>query len=104
MARENKKPSFNFGYTVTLLLLLLLAAGAVLLLIPSCREYRKKKKLEAELRNELERLQTERTEKTRENNDLRTSREATEKVSREKFNQVGKDEIVIKYTVPEQGK
>ena len=31
MARENKRPSFNFGYTVTLLLLLLLAAGAVLL-------------------------------------------------------------------------
>ena len=104
MARENKRSSFNFGYTVTLFLLLILAAGAVVLLIPKYREFRKKKQEEAAKRNELELLQTQRTENTRINNDLRTSKEATEKVSREKFNQVGKDEIVIKYTVPEQGK
>ncbi len=104
MARENRKNSFNFGYTVTLLLLLLLAAGAVLLLIPSYREYRKKRQLEAKGQNELELLQTQRTQNMQINNELSNSPKANEKIGREKFNLVEKGDIVMKYSVPEQGK
>jgi len=100
MPKEGKK--FSFGYLVTLILLLLLVAGAVLLLIPSWRELRKRQQEEAEKTRIRNSLQSKRNEQMRDINDLRTSRDATEKVSREKFNQVGKDEIVIKYTVPDQ--
>ena len=95
MPRDGKKPSFNFGYTLTLLALLLLAALAVLLLFPSYREYRKKKQLEADRIRERDNLQAMRAESMRENHELRNSREATEKVSREKFNQVRPGETVL---------
>lgn len=105
MARENRKnSSFNFGYTVTLLLLLLLAAGAVLLLIPSYREYRKKKQLEANGLKELDLLREQRTQERQTNDELNSSRKANEKIGREKFNLVEKGDLVMKYKVKEQGK
>ena len=102
MSRDGKKSSFNFGYLLTLVLLLLVAGWAVLLLIPGWRELRKRQQEESEKNEIRNSLQSKRNEQMREINDLRTSKEATEKVSREKFNQVGKDEIVIKYTVTGQ--
>jgi len=102
MPRDGKKSSFSFGYLLTLILVLLVLGAAVVLLIPSWRELRKKQQEEAEKARTRNTLQSRRNEEMREINDLRTSKEATEKVSREKFNQVGKDEIVIKYTVPDQ--
>ena len=104
MAREGKKQSSNFGYFLTLFLLLLLMAGAVLLLIPSWRELRKRQQEEAEKTELRNSLQSKRNEQMRDINDLRTSKEAPEKVGREKFNLTEKDEHVIKYTVKEQGK
>ena len=102
MPREGKKSSFGFGYLLTLILMLLLVGSAVVLLIPSWHILRKKQQEETEKTRELDARRNQRNEKMREINDLRTSKEATEKVSREKFNQVGKDEIVIKYTVPDR--
>ena len=104
MQKKSRKSSFSFGNTLVFMLLLLLLAGAVLLLIPQYREYRKKKQLETDKIREQAELQNLRNEQMQMNNDLRTSKEAPEKISREKFNQVEKDEIVIKYNVPEQNK
>ena len=102
MAREVRKSSFSFGYLLTLILVLLVVGAAVVLLIPSWQELRKKQQEEAEKTRIRNTLQSRRNEEMRKNNDLRTSKEATEKVSREKFNQVGKDDIVMKYTAPDQ--
>ena len=104
MQKKSRKSSFSFGNTLVFMLLLLLLAGAVLLLIPQYREYRKKKQLETDKIREQAELQNLRNEQMQMNNDLRTSTEAPEKNAREKFNQVKKDEIVVKYTVPEQSK
>jgi len=104
MQKKTRKPSFSFGNMLIFMLLLLLLAGAVLLLIPQYREFRKKKQLEADRIRELADLQSRRNEQMQLNNDLRTSKEAPEKISREKFNQVEKGEIVMKYNVPEQNK
>ena len=104
MQKKTRKSSFSFGNTLVFMLLLLLLAGAVLLLIPQYREYRKKKQDETDKIREHAELQNQRNEQMQINNDLRTSKEAPEKSAREKFNQVGRDEIVIKYSVPEQSK
>jgi cell division protein FtsB len=104
MQKKTRKTSFSFGNMLVFMLLLLLLAGAVLLLIPQYREYRKKKQLETDKLREQAELQNLRNEQMQMNNDLRTSKEAPEKISREKFNQVEKDEIVIKYNMPERSK
>ena len=99
--KKTRKTSFSFGSMVTFLLLLLLIAGAVLLLIPQYRELRKKKQIETRKNQENDTVRNRRNEQMQTNNDLRNSRDANEKIDREKFNQVGEDEIVYKYTVPE---
>ena len=101
MQRKTRKSSFSFGSMLTFLLLLLLTAGAVLLLIPQYRELRKKKQIETRKSRENDTAKTLVNEQMQINNDLRNSRDANEKIDREKFNQVGEDEIVYKYTVPE---
>lgn len=104
MQKKTKKSSFSFGSMLTFLLLLLLIAGAVLLLIPQYREYRKKKQIEAKKIRENDEIQNKRNRQMQINNDLHNSPDANEKVGREKFNLVEPDDIVIKYTVPEQSK
>ena len=102
MQRKTRKSSFSFGGMVTFLLLLLLIAGAVLLLIPQYRELRKKKQIETRKNQENDTVRNRRNEQMQINNDLRNSKDANEKIDREKFNQVGEDEIVFKYPVPKQ--
>ena len=102
MQKKTRKSSFSFGGMVTFLLLLLLTAGAVLLLIPQYRELRKKKQIETRKNHEYDAIQNQRNEQKQTNNDLRSSKDANEKIDREKFNQVGEDEIVFKYNPPEQ--
>ena len=102
MQKKPRKTSFSLGGMVTFLLLLVLIAGAVLLLIPQYRELRKKKQIETRKGHENDAIRNLRNEQMQTNNDLRSSKDANEKIDREKFNQVGEDEIVFKYNIPEQ--
>ena len=98
MQRDNdKKHPYDFSYFITFIMFLLLAAAAVLLLLPSYRDYRAKKQQAARMERELEQLRTERDKRARAVDDLKTSPAAVEKVAREKYNQVGPNEIVLTY-------
>ena len=108
MPRGNKKSSFSFEYLLTFMLALLLGALAVVLLIPQYREFRKEKQIEAERRKTLGDARRRLAESMRRNHSMRPSSnataaerryslEATERVARVKFNQVSKDEIVIRF-------
>ena len=103
MPRENKRHPYDFGYLLTFFLLLLLAGAAVLLLLPSYRDYRAKKQESVKLEKELEELKSERDERLKEVNALKTSPAAVEKVARERYKQVRPGETVLTYTPPDKG-
>lgn len=100
MPRDSKRHPYDFGYLLTFFLLLLLAGAAVLLLLPSYRDYRAKKQQSVKLEKELEDLKSERDERLKEVNELKTSPAAVEKVARERYKQVRPGETVLTYTPP----
>ena len=100
MARDGKRHPYDFGYLLTFLLLLLLAGTAVLLLLPSYRDYRAKKQQSVKMERELEELKSERDDRLKEVNALKTSPAAVEKVARERYQQVRPGETILTYPAP----
>lgn len=100
MPRDSKRHPYDFGYLLTFLLLLVLAGAAVLLLLPSYRDYRAKKQQSVKLEKELEEVKSERDDRLKEVNELKSSPAAVEKVARERYKQVRPGETVLTYTPP----
>ena len=79
--------------------LILIAAGvAVYLLYPFKQELKEKQLKLQKTKEELHTLRKQQNQRQQENHDLKTSPAAIEKVAREEFKMVRKDESVIYYS------
>lgn len=102
MASKNNLPPSRNGYFVTLLVILLLVAAAALL-FPRYRELRKAESERLAAKQLEERKKQRIVELRQENEELKNSPDAVEKVAREKFNLCKPGETVMKYDKPASG-
>ncbi len=101
MAQKNNVPVQKKSYFLTLLVVILLAAAAALL-FPRYRELRKAETERAAAKQQEEQKKRQIVELRQENEALRSSPDAVEKVAREKFNLCKPGETVMKYDKPTQ--
>ena len=92
----NEKRSISTFLWVVLILAI--AAGIAFYLYPVKKELKNKQKELRETQDELHRLRKQQNRRQMENHALKTTPAAIEKVAREKFDMVRKDESVIRYS------
>ena len=92
----NEKRSISTFLWVVLILAI--AAGIACYLYPVKKELTQKRKELRETQDELHKLRKQQNQRQMENNALKTTPAAIEKVAREKFDMVRKDESVIRYS------